>query len=681
MKTFLVDAVERRTFLWLFGLIFFVSCIDAKIDLSPTSFLYQYNDTNTFIWENKLRLEAFYGRNLRMLNDCNNAPGSSLDKVITPGKFTFDTKFTNKYRVVDCPCDLLNVTCGIRMKGVFGSPAAAFKTAPSTIKTIETVGGPHRHSINVHIPIVREIWAEYTLNGLFDIGFNHKHTFTMGLFPFKLGRGIALGDAYAVTPDVLGYDPEIAVEQYAPGFKFAGSLADDKLCDYDAYVEIVSNRSDTFDNVNEKVRGQQYGQRYDQARGYGVVNFILAGRLKSTLCDSKNLKIYLEPYALLDEEREQRVNLTADANTKLGTFGVAGEVTMGDFEWGFDTALNIGRQHVLGIDRNVINLVQYEFTDAAKNITSVALTQINSKVTAYDDDPQTGDQAGRQALYNLKYNQPALDEATALSTPWSNLHPLNGAIYEKSDGKRLQNAIDRYRNAYNNMFSGFMFVWDASYRLRPNLKLAVTLGYATGDENPNGDLDTPNDSAEDGDYGGFISLQELYYGVRVRSSFMLSGKGSVPRILSIPLNRNVAGGIPSNVSRFTNLIYTGGAVWWDKETECQLFKINPNILFFWQQHPSRIRVVENRDVYASTFLGTEMNLWVDALLSRGLTGFLVSGFFLPGQHYKDITGQGLSRAEIRFLDQRDRTGVVVDREPTVGHDPAFFINAGFEYKF
>ena len=43
---------------------------------------------------------------------------------------------------------------------------------------------------------------------------------TFGAFPFELGRGIALGTAYAVDASDLGFYSENAIDQYAFGGKF-----------------------------------------------------------------------------------------------------------------------------------------------------------------------------------------------------------------------------------------------------------------------------------------------------------------------------------------------------------------------------------------------------------------------------------------------------------------------------
>lgn len=642
----------------------------------PFVYVYGKDENLSLTLENKLRTEGFYSVNARLLNDMNNAgptvsplaDTNGFDKVFF-AKFTDDFKLTHRFKNPDCDWTRITCSAGIRLKGSFGDPEAGFKTGLATIKDLDVVMGFHRHPFNLHVPVVREIWMELLLNDLTGMTWSQKHTFTLGLFPFSLGRGIALGDAYAIVPDVIGYDPESSVEQYAPGFKLSGSFADDKKCDYDFYLALLQNKAGSFDIVNEKILGRLYGHRYNQGRGFGSVNFIVAGRLKNTLVDTECRKIYIEPYALFDNERSERVESLGDASSKMGTIGCAGECVLGDFEFGFDTAFNLGNQNVYGLDRNMIT----------KELRNGIVYVVNSKVIDTASD--------KKALYTPT-NQNLVGKFIGESTPNSCLaQQWNGAEIPRDDlhlDPLLKNATDRFRDPYVNIFNGAMFVFDWSYYFaNPNLKLAGTFGYATGDDAPNLDLDAVGDSNVDGTYSGFMSLQELYSGKRVRSAVLLSGKGSFPRLLSFPVNSRIGAGFASSTSRFNNLVFTGGALWLEREYGCTLWRINPNVLAFWQEHAARIAVVDNNDVFASRFLGTEANIYVDCFTTKGLNCFLVTGFFLPGSHYEAVAGKPLSYAERRYLDRRDMTGVAdgVDWAPTLGHDPAYFINAGFEYKF
>lgn len=627
----------------------------------------------------KLKMEGFYSKNARLLNNCNDG----LDKVLWQ-RFTWDPRFTHNLLNETTGWDTLTFQTTIRCKGTFGAPESAYKTAASPIKDDVAVLGYHSHPLTIHIPIVRELWLEMTVNDIIGGTFRHQHTFTMGLFPFSLGRGIALGDAYAVTPDITGFDPPSSVDQYAPGFKLSGSIADGGLCDYDLYAGILSNRSDRFENVNDMILGSLYGHRQDQARGFGKINYIFASRLKCQLIDESDRKLYLEPYALLDDEREQFLEFRGDAHSQLGTLGFMVEAVLGDFDFGFETALNVGKQHVYGIDRNIMRK-ELRQIKSGDTVLGTAQTIVNSKVSAVADNPATGDTAGKKALFD-ESNQTIINSQMVNTTENSCLLGYNGAVIkDPATGlpSNLKNANDRFRNPYDNTLCGSMFVFDATYHVRnPDLKISGCVGLATGDDAPNADLDFMGDAAVDGAYEGFMSLQELYYGTRVRSAFLLGGKGSVPRLLSFPVGV-VGGGYPQYVSRFTNLIFTGGGIAWEHETPRHTWKFNPNIITFWQQHPLRLLDPNNRPYSARSHLGTEINIYIDAMIVEGLTFSMLTGMFIAGNYYTDIkeNGRPTNKEFAALLERRNKTGYSDVCLPTVGDDNAFFISAGFEYKF
>ncbi len=668
----------------------FVMFKSGDVAFRHPKIVHQYGEGLSINLTNKLKMEGLFTQNTRKLNYCN----GGLDETLTLGKFTWDLGFGHVFHSDACNWDTVVLQAGVRSKGVFGAPEESFKTGFSTIKDLDVVLGAHQHPINVQVLVLRELWGQFIVNELFGLSFNNPHTLTIGLFPFSLGRGIALGDAYAVSPDALGYDPESAVEQYAPGFKLSGSLKSDETLGYDIYFGVLSNRSSSFASVNQRIRAQMFGHRYEQARDFGAINFVAAARLRGYLLDDECRQAYVEPYVLWDHQAEERIELRGDAYANLGTVGIAFESALGDFEFGCEAAFNLGSQHVRGIDRNVVK------KELDKN---GFIVEVNSKVKQATDYVDGSGVYGKSALYikdSANQNQVEKQIADALS-PYAELEVFNGygvpstkgkvfnddgTLKHEFDGKTdfyFKNADDRFRDPYKNTLSGAMFVCDASYHFRtPDVIGALTLAFVSGDENPNQDLDERNESSIDGNYGGFISLQELYSGRRVRSAFLLSGKGSIPRVLSFPVDRRIGGGTPSTVSRFTNLIYSGVGLWHERQVGSVLWKINPNVLPFWQDHKTRIAQVNNADIYASRFMGTEANIYIDGLISKGLTFFAVLGAFFPGQHFEDISGRGLSADELRYLNSLDSTGAdTAERVPLLGSDPAFFVNVGLDYRF
>src|SRR5207249_2599255 len=112
------------------------------------------------------------------------------------------------------------------------------------------------------------------------------------------------------------------------------------------------------------------------------------------------------------------------------------------------------------------------------------------------------------------------------------------------------------------------------------INLAGTVGIASGDDNPNEDT-------IDGRYDGFISLQELYSGKRVKSAFLMGGSGKLKRSLSTPSSVQAPTQFASTVSGFTNLKFIGGSLLWKPTNWRKKFAFNPNIIAYWEDHPSR----------------------------------------------------------------------------------------------
>ena len=257
------------------------------------------------------------------------------------------------------------------------------------------------------------------------------------------------------------------------------------------------------------------------------------------------------------------------------------------------------------------------------------------------------------------------------------------------------NALDRFRNPYVNHFDGTMFIVDMSYRIRTNFKFAAMLGYATGDNDPNKDLDALGEGSTDGTQSGFIGLQEVYSGNRVRSAFLLGGPGRLPRITSFPVttpgnNFELApkNPFPTSLSRFSNVSFIAGALWWETEECARKWVINPNILSYWQPDPPRIPdfvnglpVVTTSSRTAHNHLGTEFNVFIDQIVAPGLKVFCIAGFFVPGKYFKDLTGFAVSPAEQQYLNSNLPGARRANVTPVIGSDNAFFVNAGIEYKF
>ncbi|MGE0206746.1 MAG: hypothetical protein AB7R69_02740, partial [Candidatus Babeliales bacterium] len=384
----------------------------------------------------------------------------------------------------------------------------------------------------------------------------------------------------------------------------------------------------------------------------------------------KNTRLAFEPYLLFNNAPEQMVEFNADARAKLATLGFAGETFFSDWEAGFDTALNFGHQVVPGYDRNMV-----EFQNSQGQVILV-----NSRVhNGAANGPKTryvANSAAQQLVNTSAEDASQNGRPIGVATPPGEVAPTT-----------LYNDINRFRNPSVNKFKGWMAVADAAYKFgeKRNWKIAWTAGVASGDENPNKDLDNPNDSNVDGDFKGFVGLQEIYSGYRVRSVFLLGGVGKVPRPLSLPTSNEVVERLPSVVSGFTNIILVGSGLHWRKDCGDRNFNINPNIIAYWQQRKTRAFDIttgmSSPTKFARNYLGLEANAFIDATLLDACKIYVVGSMFVPGGHYADIKGMPLNRDDLKLIDNSDVTGITVDANPLLGDNIAYTINIGIEYRF
>ncbi|MBA2307524.1 hypothetical protein H0W26_05310 [Candidatus Dependentiae bacterium] len=635
---------------------------DEKKEEIPKKSYLIYNPGNSeFKFGIKLRMpEFFYGKNLRLLNDNN-----PTDQQIY-FRHTADFNLEYRYRCPKLERDSVYVKMTIRNKGVWGDPESIAATTSTQIREVDAVFGDHKHGIPRHILWIRELWMQFSVNDVFCLPFCNEHSLTFGAFPFELGRGIALGTAYASDPSDIGFFSEYSVDQYAFGGKLSGDIVKDRLV-YDIYGAILDSKANAFDQTNLKIRGQQYGHRQDQARGFGIINYVVAGRLKwHPLLGNQKAKIRLEPYALYNRNPEQRIEFTGDARSDLFTLGISGEFEFGNFECGFDTAFNLGHQTVLGWDSNTLQI---------SNVNGIVVVN-NTRVKQAPPGEQTT-QSSPSAL-KVSKNQNIINLSPQAESE-------NGQIIGTNSLGSLLNAPNRFSDPYINKYRGFMFVYDMGYFVcKPDIKLCAAFGYASGDANPNKDEEFVGDSQVDGEYEGFIGLQESYSGTLVRSAFLLSGSGKVPRPLSFP-SEEVLDPFATSVSRFTNLVYAGASAYYRPSWSRKKWSYNVNLLGYWTDFSSPFfdrRTVQNSlNRFARNYLGTELNVFIEAQLIEDLRFFTIAALFIPGSHYRDIKGRPLSKAQQSFLDNFDKTGIINARVPLLGTDKSYFVNMGFEYRF
>ncbi len=599
--------------------------------------------------------ETFFGKNIALLN--NNNIGNQVWYM----RHTLDLNVDILYGNETFNKTVLETYFTIRDRATWGNPESIASTTDAEIKRVDVVSGKHNHAFPRHIFWIRELWMELDLNTMLSLPFSNEYTFKLGIFPFELGRGIALGDAYATAPGVLGFYTDNIVDQYAPGALLHGDIITKKLS-YDLYAAILLNRSTSLSETGAAILGQEFGRRTTPQRGSGKINYLVAGRLNWDAFNNDQIgKLHIEPYTFYNHDPEQKIEFLADAVSHLGTVGLAAEYAFKKFEIGFDYALNLGQQRVKGWDRNKVD--EQNRNGQVVIINSQVLDQNKKKVPFVKDSEA-------QKIINCS-PQDESQNGKVIGT-------VNGDVGFVTGPVTLKNSDKRFRNPYTNKYEGWMFVTDATYlALNKELQLSIATGIATGDENP-------NNETVDGNYTGFISIQEFYTGKRVRSAFVLGGAGRLRRPLSTPDSVQAPNEFATNLDRFTNLVFFGTGAKWKPSGFNREFVLHPNLLAYWQEKPTKkFDALTQSDLKcdASTYLGVELNLFSHYMLFESLRLYFVGSVFFPGTFYSDIRGKPLNQTEKDLLDALDTTGFDLDRLPNLGSDTAYTFNIGLDFKF
>lgn len=643
----------------------------------------------------KCRLESFWGRNISLLNNCN-----FWDRIWW-ARHTFDPKVVMKYGENTYGQKVVEFGLGVRNKARWADNTGIATTTQSETRALDEIGRSHNHAFPRMISWVREIWLEFDIAKAVGLTFPTNPLFKIGAFPFSLGRGIALGSAYAVGPEFLGFYSDTAIDQFAFGAKISDTFIKDML-NFDFYVGLLQSRAGSLSQTGGIVLAQEYGRRDCPERGPYKINFVTASRLLWTVFNSPDYgSLILEPYGLYNHDPEQRVEFNADAESKLATLGFAAEYANKTFEFGFDYAVNLGRQYVKGWDRNVnqlenrngvptvvashvyanidpLNTAQTAVNDISKFKAVNAKNTIDGAllVKTYGKSVQNLIDSASQAE---QFNGTQLGTVAGYSDAVYAPIPVDSAMMADASNKdSIFNASNRFRDAYYNKYEGWMITGDAAWWvIEKELRLAVTAGISSGDTNP-------NELEKDGVYSGFIPLQEVYSGKRVQSVFLLGSGGQLSRPLSQPRG-NPAGRFASSVNGFSNLILTGGGLLWKPaSTGDRKVSFNPNVIAFWQHYPGfKFNAATGKDTseLASPYLGLEVNLFFEYMMFKNTKFFMVSSMFIPGKHFSDIKGRPINATQEARLNRFNRTSITGTPIPNIGDDYALSFNIGMEVSF
>jgi hypothetical protein len=635
--------------------------------------------------DGKFRFDSAYGLNTRLLNSSN----KGLDKFLVLGRSLIDLGASFSFGEEKFDRPIIEAALNVRNRCLWGKPEDIAATTSTTISDGDYTFGKHNHKIGVPLFYLRGLDFTLDLNAVFNIENKSLHFLKAGFFPFDLGRGISLGSAYGVSPDFINYDSSDVIQEYAPGIMLNGTFDEKKTVEYRAYLGILKNLSSSFSDVNEAVRAAEYGYKYKPQRDFGVFNIVGAIQFDWNIEQENKNKLRFSPYALIYHQGEGILSLSSDSSTELATFGA--ELNLGKtekFEICCEFAKNHGYLIVKGLDTNSIKRENRNFSIATspKTTNSESTVLTNSGVT-YFGETNGIDIKNRSAIYYGSSDSRQLSISNVFQSETSN----GKNIPECLTSATLQNNSDRFKDPYESILQGWMFVIDATYNFlnKENKKYSGSLaaGIASGDENPH----TYNARGVDRKYEGFIGVQEVYSGKSVKSSFLMSGVGKTPRVLSFlsvdtgedDTDEETDYIFPSNITRFSNLAYLGSSLNFSVESKNYKFKINPNLLYYLQViQPVIYSKPINGVSHIPHSLGVEANIFLEAssINIDGLKFFGLISSFIPGGYYSALKKIPLNAKERAYYYSIEGGNTTIFL-PTLGDNTAYYINLGIEFSF
>jgi len=526
---------------------------------------------------------------------------------------------------------------------------ALVKTAPGVVTIAGTSIALPSLSTQKTLPWLRELSMKVSL----DENENGANCYLrFGSFAYELGRGIALGAAYA-SGGFLGLDPRFSIDQFAPGGLFHTNL----YCDYismDCYFSLLSNPSGNFKENSQVIRDHQIlPPSASKTRGPNAASWVGSVAFHWKAMDVDTTKLSIDPYFYMHVSPDQKLEYAAGADSQIYGTGIASEFRSGKFEWGFDTAIQGGYTDIKPWDRNYVSLVNDNGT------TALAAFQ-NTKVYA---------DAG------LTIPAPATTANAAIIDAGEKGYAQNNKQIGDSG---LYNGLYRFRAAQRQNYHGFFFVTDFSYELiDKQLKFFVDTGISSGQLDDFYDIS--NLTAEERmnqSYNGYVQIQSVYSGKRIQHLVMLNT--GVPRftveypgltVSNIDIPTRITG-VSTLTDKFTNLVYIGSAFEYKPAKFVdQKLLLKPAVFYYWMAQAPYLPAATSTPttyvkstVLASKALGTALSLEFEATLRECINVGGYAGLMLPGMQYKQLRGTQLDGGKL-------------------GSDTAYVFNFFMAYKF
>lgn len=597
----------------------------------------------------------YYGQNLDLLNDAQPFDSYSLFQYIFDGGIHFTKELTPEKK------QSASLLAQIRAKGLFGNAGSCLSTTdiPTKIGWARTETR-HEQELDKFLIWIRELDLSYSPSE------NKNSFFKIGLFPFKIGNGLVLGNAYKIKIPIPGQYVYEQIDQFRPGLQLQVTNQKNSLTGI-AYLGILQAKSTQF-SQNAAITNIQNLETPFFETGAGKGNFLTVFQINFTPSLPMQT-VELSPYVLF-QHSNQTVEFFNDATSTLCTPGIYGTYEHKGIRISFECAKNFGHQHVKKWDRNQLIQTSVLF--------NTQLFYVLDKTISFN--------AATTADF-IPANIPIIPASIAESYG-------NGTNFLYSPAPNttfiFKNSYDRLRNSYNNTYTGFLAYLDFMVTEK-NLTWGIAGAYASGADNPNDTYDTimmtrltPGIHYKDYNkkYKGFVGIEQLFEGKSINPLYFAQAQ---------KMNTALTATTQLTTFQFTNQCFLGSTIQYTLPQEKNHFTAQATVVTYFQ--PTSIKKGLSATLWQEQSfdftnqmlidmktplprsLGTELNFSGSYNIGTDLTFSLFGAVFLPGSFYKKSAGKTLPLVLQTELNTPNFSPDDTIPPITLGDNPCFFISA------
>lgn len=568
----------------------------------------------------------------------------------------------------------------LRSKSKEGLPGNYQRTDRHTTYLDDISLGTHYHGSLDSIPWVQRLWLRLSLNAITNSKSKNLNFVKLGRVSNRLGNGISLSNYYVNIYEYAG-GYNYYSDTGTPGIIVEGELIKDRLW-YDLFYTIFEEKGsrieDTYDNI---VRQRLIGERETPYRGENQDDEVWSARLNiSPLKKGHKLGILnLLPYIYYNRAKDQLVTYADSAQGKFGAYGFEAKYKKNKIEINSEIAFNYGKEEIFAVDKNIPNISTLNDSSTIPKSISDIINETNSA-------------AGAGLLYK-NYNNvylagttteaPMNDATNELVYQAENITKDSTTTYPDTgiNANKLINSSSRIRDSYTNLLRGWFGLVNATYKSSKNISFSTEYAYSSGGDYPY--------SSGNKTYKGFLGNHENFQGSKVKLPLVLERR-YVPRIFNL-----TPGTTESNIDArqnrdFSDIQYLGfSSAWYPKIIKNKKLKINPNVSFLWKAQKTYKYIYNEEDPdssyvsnnFASTFLGTEINLKTNYEILKDLKLIGSFSIFAPGSFFKDIKGVPYYNDYYLTKIPSNATSGVDRRHYRINTKNAIYIRLTLQYNF